>query len=208
MQVKTTTLRMTQRPENSPRALPDGARIDRIDTPTPEFIRWLYAAVGGPWRWTDRLSWTREQWAQDLARPGTEAHVLYVGGAPAGYVQLDAVPISASEPEVLPGSRSGGASAAMFSRTEVVYFGLMEHVIGRGLGGVLLHHGIEMAWSLGGRCDLPPTAEVWLHTCDLDGPHALANYQARGFEITGESSGQQDYPREPLGAWASTGGPI
>lgn len=189
MQVKITTLRMLQRPAAAPKDIPDGARIDRLTQPTPEFARWLYAAVGGPWRWTDRLGWSREQWANDVARAGTEVHVLYVGGAPAGYVHLDAVP-------------SGSAS-----RTEIVYFGLLEHVIGEGLGGVLLSHGIDAAWTVSERCDVPDTAEVWLHTCDLDGPHALANYLARGFDITKESTDEQEYPATPLGAWASAGGP-
>lgn len=189
MLVKTTTLRMTQRPTSPPRLLPDGARIDRVEAPSPEYLRWLYAAVGGPWRWNDRLAWTREQWVQDLGRPGTEIHVLYVGGAPAGYVQLDVV------------AEGSGSS------TEIVYFGLMEHAIGRGFGGLLLSYGIEMAWTLPDRRALAPAHQVWLHTCDLDGPKALANYQARGFEITTESTDEQDYPAEPLGAWVATGGP-
>ena len=28
---------------------------------------------------------------------------------------------------------------------------------------------------------VPGTLRVWVHTCTLDGPHALANYRARGF---------------------------
>lgn len=172
------------------RPLPQGAAIDLVELPTPEFVRWLYAAVGGPWRWTDRLGWSREQWVEDLTRPGTEVHVLYVGGAPAGYVHLDALTDG-------PGSR-----------TEIVYFGLLEHAIGRGFGALLLSYGIEMAWTLPERRGLSPAHQVWLHTCDLDGPHALANYQARGFEITKESTDEQDYPAEPLGAWAAAGGRV
>lgn len=193
MQVTTTTLRMTQRPQTPARALPEGARIDKVLDPTPEFARWLYAAVGGPWRWTDRLGWSRQEWADNLARPGAELYVLYADGGPAGYVQLDAVADESAE-----SSRSS---------VEVTYFGLMEHAIGRGLGGALLGYGIERAWSVPERRNLAPATNVWVHTCNLDGPHAISNYEARGFVITDESTAEQDYPAEALGAWLSTGGP-
>jgi GNAT superfamily N-acetyltransferase len=55
---------------------------------------------------------------------------------------------------------------------EIAYFGLLPAFHGRGLGGALLEHALRRGFELGGR--------VWVHTCTLDGPHALANYQARG----------------------------
>jgi GNAT superfamily N-acetyltransferase len=56
--------------------------------------------------------------------------------------------------------------------TEIAYFGLLPHARGRGLGGHLLTHALNRAFELAPR--------VWVHTCTLDGPHALANYKARG----------------------------
>jgi GNAT superfamily N-acetyltransferase len=55
---------------------------------------------------------------------------------------------------------------------EVAYFGLLPAFHGAGLGGHLLTHALVRAFDLGPR--------VWVHTCTLDGPHALANYGARG----------------------------
>ena len=55
---------------------------------------------------------------------------------------------------------------------EIAYFGLVPAFHGLGLGGRLLEHALRRAFELGDR--------VWLHTCTLDGPHALANYRARG----------------------------
>jgi GNAT superfamily N-acetyltransferase len=81
-------------------------------------------------------------------------HVLYVEGVPAGYVEL------------LPEGPD----------TEIAYFGLREGYIGRGLGKHLLSWGVERAWQQGAR-------RVWLHTCNLDSPIALANYQKRGFVV-------------------------
>ena len=55
---------------------------------------------------------------------------------------------------------------------EIAYFGLLPEFHGRGLGGHLLEHALRRGLELGVR--------VWVHTCSLDGPHALANYLARG----------------------------
>jgi hypothetical protein len=42
---------------------------------------------------------------------------------------------------------------------------------------------------------------VWVHTCDLDHPRALANYQARGFEVFRVVEDDEDLPDQPLGVW-------
>jgi GNAT superfamily N-acetyltransferase len=55
---------------------------------------------------------------------------------------------------------------------EIAYFGLLAAFHGLGLGGHLLTFALRRGFELGRR--------VWLHTCTLDGPHALANYRARG----------------------------
>ena len=55
---------------------------------------------------------------------------------------------------------------------EIAYFGLLPAFHGQGLGGALLEHALRRGFELGSR--------VWVHTCTLDGPHALANYRARG----------------------------
>jgi GNAT superfamily N-acetyltransferase len=60
---------------------------------------------------------------------------------------------------------------------EVAYFGLLRDFHGAGLGGALLTHALRRALELG-----PP---VRLHTCTTDGPHALANYLARGMRRVG-----------------------
>jgi GNAT superfamily N-acetyltransferase len=57
---------------------------------------------------------------------------------------------------------------------EIVSFGLLPAFHGRGWGGALLEHALRRGFELGSR--------IWVHTCTLDGPHALANYQARGLE--------------------------
>lgn len=124
------------------------------EEPLPDFYRFLYATVGRPYSWTARLGWSDEQLLAHLGRPSVSLLVLYVRGTPAGYVELER---EAPEPG-----------------TEVAYFGLFQAFHGRGLGKHLLSTGVARAFAEG-------PARVWVHTCSLDGPHALANYQARGF---------------------------
>jgi hypothetical protein len=40
-----------------------------------------------------------------------------------------------------------------------------------------------------------------VHTCSLDHPSALANYQARGFEVFEVETVPQDLPDLPPGPW-------
>jgi hypothetical protein len=42
---------------------------------------------------------------------------------------------------------------------------------------------------------------VWVHTYSLDGPYALANYQARGFQIYKQETQNKELPDEPIGPW-------
>jgi len=44
----------------------------------------------------------------------------------------------------------------------------------------LLSAAVEKAWEM-------ETKRVWVHTCSLDHPYALKNYQARGFQIYWET---------------------
>ncbi|MEV2267200.1 GNAT family N-acetyltransferase [Nonomuraea africana] len=140
--------------------------VVRAEVPSPEFSRFLYTAVGGDWQWTDRLSWTYDQWMTYLTRPGVETWVAWHRGTPAGYVELDPQP---------------GA------QVEIAYFGLLPYAMGGGVGGHLLSSGTARAWDLATRWpSLPEIRRVWVHTCSLDGPAALANYRARGFEVYDE----------------------
>lgn len=180
--VTTWSLEQTSSSDLRPAAPPGGGgvRIVRAEVPSPEFSRFLYASVGGDIRWTDRLGWSYARWREELARPGTETWVAYDKGTPAGYVELAA--------------RDGGV-------VEIVYFGLIPAFRGRRIGGHLLSEGVARAWDLAGRWpDLPPTKRVWLHTCSLDGEHAMANYQRRGFRLFRTETGEEPDVAAP-GPW-------
>ncbi|WP_315790293.1 GNAT family N-acetyltransferase [Fischerella sp. JS2] len=149
-------------------------RIEQAKIPSPEFSRFLYTSVGGDWYWIDRLSWNYQRWLSYLSRPELETWVAYVSGTPAGYVEL-------------------GVQAD--NNVEITYFGILRQFIGQRLGGHLLSFGVERAWAIGAK-------RVWVHTCSLDGPYALANYQARGFQIYKQAEHTLEIPDKPMGAWS------
>ncbi|MEU3375032.1 GNAT family N-acetyltransferase [Streptomyces sp. NPDC006660] len=179
--VTTWSLEQTSAADLRPAAEPAGdVTVVRAEVPSPEFSRFLYTAVGGDIRWTDRLGLTYAQWERLLAEPGTETWVAYERGTPAGYVELQAQP--------------GGA-------VEIVYFGLLPAFRGRRIGGHLLTQGVRRAWDLAGRWPgLPATEGVWLHTCSLDGEHAMDNYVRRGFKLFDTRQKQADEVAAP-GPW-------
>lgn len=135
----------------------------------PEFYHFLYGTVGRDYGWTDRLAWSDAALREHLGRPTTTLLVLYARGTPAGYVELDAAPHDGEE------------------GTEVAYFGLFPAFHGRGLGKHLLSVGVGRAFDDG-------AGRVWVHTCTLDGPHALANYRARGFTPYKTTTHQHSVP--------------
>lgn len=157
-QVTTWYLNMTDparlRPKPAPR--PDAALV-QATLPCPEFSEFLYRTVGKNWYWLDRLHWSTNEWQAWSER--VETWVAYVAGTPAGYFELQQRPLT-----------TGYA-------VNIVLFGLLPWAIGQGLGGWLLTQAIERAWAL-------DPEMVTVNTCSLDGPHALANYQARGFAIS------------------------
>lgn len=145
----------------------------RIDPPMPELNRFFYTAVGGDWYWMDRLPWPYSRWLDYLNRSELQTWMLTVRGMPAGYFELEAQPDES---------------------VEIAYLGLLPIYVGAGLGGHLLTSAIEQGWAMGAR-------RVWLHTCTLDHPNALANYQGRGMRLYKEETHTEDLPTSTVGPW-------
>jgi ribosomal protein S18 acetylase RimI-like enzyme len=151
-----TYLEMHERP-SLPRVHPPPGKLALIQAEgcTVSFYRYLYQTVGTPWLWYERNLLDDEILAAQIQKPTTEIFVLYVGGVPAGYFELD----GAAEHE-----------------TELCYFGLIPEFIGRGFGPFLLQAAIDRAWSR-------PIRRLWLHTRNYDHPKALGHYQRAGFVV-------------------------
>lgn len=174
IEVTTTLLEQSSPSDLIPvaRQLPDHARIELVQHISPEFSKFLYQGVGSTLNWADRLPLSRTQWESLMRVAGTETHVLYVGGAPAGYVELVA--------------RHAAQSPEELARTEVEikYFGLFPTYIGQRLGSLLLTEGLKRAWDIDTRhAGFTPVSRVWVSTCSLDSAQALATYQAHGLRI-------------------------
>jgi GNAT superfamily N-acetyltransferase len=151
-----TYLEMTERPAHTPLPMPLGKlALMRAEPCTVSFYRYLYAAVGERWLWFERRLWSDEKLEAVIARKTTEISVLYVGGVPAGYFELDR-----SQAETV----------------ELAYFGLVSDFIGRRLGPWLLEQAVLAAWR-------GATRRLWVHTCTFDHPRAIVLYQRAGFTV-------------------------
>ncbi len=136
--------------------LPAALSIVECEFKQYQLNRFLYQLVGEPWQWTDKLVWTPEQWQVLVNADNHRTWVAYYRGAIAGYYELQ---------------MTGDGDV------EILYFGLAEAFFGQGFGGPMLSHALQSAWNW------PGVKRVWVHTCTLDHPSALSNYQARGLEI-------------------------
>jgi GNAT superfamily N-acetyltransferase len=151
----TTYLQMSRRDQFSPAFTdPQGVTVKTFIAPDVDFYRTIYRAVGEQYHWRDRLIMPDAELKAALAKPGTSVHVMYNGDQIAGYVEL---------------VKTG-------KEMEIAYFGICPAFQGKGLGKHLLSYGIQKAWE-------QDIERLWVHTCNLDSPHALDNYLKRGFQV-------------------------
>ena len=113
----------------------------RLDPPTLSFYRFLYDTVGADWAWTDRRLMDDDDLAEAILTETIEIYVLYSGGVPAGFCEIDRAEFDDMELKIWP----------------------QPGFIGHGLGWYFLNWAIDKAWSTGPK-------QVWVHTCDLDHP--------------------------------------
>ena len=149
-----TYLEMTKPPKRA-QVLHRGEKLAlmRAEKPTVSFYRYLYNTVGGPWLWFERRLLKDDALKEIIHDPEVEIFVLYVAGVPAGFAELDL----RTDDDV-----------------ELAYFGLIPDFIGRGLGHYFLDWSVDEAWT-------KRRSRVWVHTCNLDHPAAIAVYQRAGF---------------------------
>lgn len=150
-----TSLEMVRPPALRPvRPFPPGIGLQPLVDRDPETYRSLFRDVGADWLWFSRLALSEEALAAILADEAVEILVLRQAGRGIGMLELD--------------FRQPG-------QCELVFLGLTRDRIGSGLGGCLMDHALRRAWSR-------PIERIWLHTCTLDHPAALAFYRRFGFE--------------------------
>jgi len=151
--VTVTFLRMSAPPAEPGPALPPDATVLHLARPSVSFYRYLYDTVGGPYVWWLRRAIPPADLASILRHSAVGIHVLYQGGEPAGFFELDARPA----PDINLG-----------------YFGLMPHAVGHGLGHAFLRAAVDEAWRHRPRL-------LTVNTCTADHPRALPLYRRVGF---------------------------
>ncbi len=147
-----THLEMTARPAF--RSDPPGPWTSRrVESPGLDWFRDLYRRVGEEWLWFSRLQMSDADLIAIIHSPLVEVHALVQDGRDEGLLELD--------------FREPG-------QCELAFFGVTAKLIGSGAGSWLMNRALERAWSR-------PVARIWVHTCTLDHPAALAFYQRSGF---------------------------
>jgi ribosomal protein S18 acetylase RimI-like enzyme len=168
LDIVVTHLEMTARPARPSRPHPAGKHaLMRAEAPDVAFYRFLYNTVGERWFWYERRRMSDAALAAIVADPKVEIYVLYAGGAPAGFIELD----------------RRGASVV-----DIALFGIMPALQGRGYGSFLLDWAIQQAWSY--EPDL-----LTVRTSTLDHPKALQLYQRMGFAPVRQETRTIDDPR-------------
>ena len=164
--VTVTFLRMDNVPTETAPPLPNAARVVRLPAPSVAFYRYLYDTVGAPHLWWLRRVTPDAELAALLGMPEISLNVLYVGGEPAGFHELDARP---------------------WPTVNLSYFGLVPEFVGQGLGYPFLRHAVDLVWSQGGKA-------MTVNTCTADHPRALPIYRRAGFRPVRQIREQWDVP--------------
>lgn len=140
---------------SSARPQPEQAKLVECEANAWEVNQFFYRYIGRHWQWFDKQHWSDIQWQHYVADPNLRTWMLLYQGTPAGYFEL----LKHHDGSV-----------------EIMYFGLAKAFIDKKLGGWLLTQALQMArqWT---------QERIWVHTCNLDHPAALANYQARGMQL-------------------------
>ncbi len=153
-------LEMTAAAELVPtRARSPQVELKEVGAADARLIRSTYTRIGAPLGWGGRMDWSEAQWRDELSKPGVRAWIALVYDDVAGLVELEA-------------QTTGDVG--------IVIFGLVPEFVGLRFGGVFLTLATELAWQLPG-LDGARTKRVWVQTSSKDHPHALPNYEARGF---------------------------
>lgn len=151
---------------------PEHVMLMEAVQPSPEFSQFLFCAVGTPWHWFSRLSWTYQDWQHYLATEQVRTWVLYQRGTPIGFAEL---------------------RKSIDQSVELKFFGLMPSATGQGLGPLLAQAAVALAqqWQ---------SSKVWVHTCSEDHPAALATYQGAGFIVMDTITEFEEVPSDYLTA--------
>lgn len=155
-----TYLEATERPRQvTPLPVNIQAALLTVPNIPLHYYRYLHWRIGRQWNWVYRLRMGDEELASIVHDPKTQVSVLMIDGAPSGMFEL---------------------YRADLGSTNLVYFGLVQNVHGRGLGRWMLGQALLAAWK-------DPITRLTVSTNTLDHPGALPLYQKMGFSPVSQS---------------------
>jgi len=138
----------------------DGFSFEIQNKINPDNYLEVYQKIGELWHWSERLLMTEEKLEELLLAAENLIYFLKYQEEIIGYFELN---IKETE-------------------AELVYFGLAENHLGRGLGRLMMDKVKAVAHE-------HKIQRLWLHTCSFDSPKALAFYKKSGFYLYKETTG-------------------
>lgn len=149
----TTFLEMHDRPSLAFTRPRRAGMLLRLDEPSVGFYRFLHAGAGTAGTRRRLEATSDDDVFARLTDEAVEVFVLFLGGAPAGFFELD---------------------RSVEGEVEVVHVGLLPEFQGRGLAKYVVATAVETAWD-----DDPD--RVWASADADDDPRGLLLYQWAGF---------------------------
>ena len=138
-----------------------------MERPDLDWYRTLFRRIGTDWLWFGRLVMPDDEVRAIIGHAGVEVYALTRDGRDEGLVELD----RREAPNI-----------------ELAYFGVTPELTGQGAGRWLMQRALELAWRRRPR-------RLWVHTCTLDHPAALAFYIRSGFHPYRRAVEVADDPR-------------
>ena len=129
-------------------------KLDHMAEPKEARYIKILKAVGEEWLWFSRLAMDRKTLLKAINTPEFEIFIAHKDANDIGLLELD---------------------VRDKNNIEVSYFGLVSEAVGTGAGRWLMNAAITRAF------DHHKTKRLFVHTCTLDSPQALAFYQRSGF---------------------------
>ena len=148
-----TCLEMVARPTPGAEPAEIPWRLRHVADPHPDWFRSLYRRVGADWLWFSRLQLADDALCGIIRDPAVALYALEYRASDEGLLELD----FRQAPEC-----------------ELSFFGVSAPLFGTGAGRWLMNRALELAWAR-------PIRRLWVHTCTLDHPRALAFYLRAGF---------------------------
>lgn len=178
LQVTTYFLEMMAPPRREATPAPVGAAVERAAGLSASAYRELYLEVGSPWLWYERADLPDAELEALLREEGVAVYLLMYKGKCAGFSEF-------RESTTKSGARE----------VQILYFGLKNPFIGKGLGRYFLDWSVQQSFRLETQQE---TQRLWVHTCSLDHERALSTYEAAGFQEFRREYGFVRIPDEAL----------